>query len=143
MKDQTSKLIEGIQTEQMARELMDERKSKELKLSENNIQIEMNVEKQNRRESEAKITKMIDERLYSLKLDLAKEKKISEEAEDRYYKTYGEQINRLSEEIEMENRLREENSQTLVNKLSQEIGKFHEMLQLERKVMLLQMYMCS
>lgn len=61
-----------------------------MKLSENNIQIEANVEKQNRRESEAKITKMIDERLYGLKLDLAKEKKMREEAEDRYYKTYGE-----------------------------------------------------
>lgn len=64
----------------------------------------MNVEKQNRRESEAKITKMIDERLYSLKLDLAKEKKMREEAEDRYHKTFGEQINRLNEEIEIENR---------------------------------------
>jgi len=50
----------------------------------------LNVEKQNRRETETKINKMIDERLYSLKLDLAKEKKQREEAEDRYYKTYGE-----------------------------------------------------
>ena len=74
----------------MSRELLDERKSKELKLSENNIQIQLNVERQNRRESEAKITKMIDERLYSLKLDLAKEKKMREEGEERYYRTYGE-----------------------------------------------------
>lgn len=61
-----------------------------MKLSDNNIQIEINVERQNRRESETKIVKMIDERLYGLKLDLAKEKKVREEAEDRYYKTYGE-----------------------------------------------------
>lgn len=94
----------------MSRDLLDERKSKEVKLCENNIQIELNVERQNRRESEAKITKMIDERLYGLKLDLAKEKKIREEAEDRYYRTFGEQINRLSDEIELENKLREENS---------------------------------
>ena len=74
----------------MSREMLDERKTKELKVCENNIQIELNVEKQNRRETEAKITKMIDERLYGLKLDLAKEKKMREEAEDRYYRTYGE-----------------------------------------------------
>ena len=61
-----------------------------MKLSDNNIQIEINVERQNRRESETKIVKMIDERLYGLKLDLAKEKKVREEADDRYYKTYGE-----------------------------------------------------
>ncbi len=74
----------------MSRELLDERKQKEIKLSENNIQIELQVERQNRRETEAKITKMIDERLYGLKLDLAKEKKMREESEDRYYRTYGE-----------------------------------------------------
>jgi hypothetical protein len=94
----------------MSRDLLDERKSKELKLSENNIQIELNVERQNKRETEAKITKMIDERLYSLKLDLAKEKKMREEGEERYYRTYGEQINRLQEEIELENKIREENN---------------------------------
>lgn len=66
------------------RESIDERKSKELKLCENNISIELNIEKQNRRETEAKIQKMLDERLYSLKLDLAKEKKMTDEAEERY-----------------------------------------------------------
>ena len=75
---------DGIQAEQLAREILDERKAKELKLCENNITIELNVEKQNRRESETKITKMIDERLYNLKLDLSKERKIREESEDRY-----------------------------------------------------------
>lgn len=79
----------------MARELLDERKTKEMKLSDNNIQIDLNVERQNRRESETKIFKMLDERLYSLKLDLAKEKKLREESEDRYYKTFGDQISRL------------------------------------------------
>jgi hypothetical protein len=37
--------VEGISNEQMSREMLDERKSKELKVCENNIQIELNVEK--------------------------------------------------------------------------------------------------
>ena len=84
MKEQISKLNEGGSSEQLVRESIDERKSKELKLCENNISIELNIEKQNRRETEAKIQKMLDERLYSLKLDLAKEKKMTDEAEERY-----------------------------------------------------------
>ena len=84
MKEQISKLNEGISSEQLVRESIDERKAKELKLCENNISIELNVEKQNRRETDAKIQKMLDERLYSLKLDLAKEKKMTDEAEERY-----------------------------------------------------------
>ena len=89
---------------------MDERKGKEIKLAENNINIELNVEKQNRTESEAKITKMIDERLFGLKLDLAKEKKVREEAHERHVSIFGEQIGRLAEEIDVENRLREDNN---------------------------------
>ena len=40
--------------------------------------------------TEGKVTKMMDERLFGLKLDLAKEKKMREEAEDRHYKNFGE-----------------------------------------------------
>ena len=90
MKDQISKLNEGISSEQLVRESIDERKAKELKLCENNISIELNIERQNRRETDAKIQKMLDERLYSLKLDLAKEKKMTEDAEERYQRAYGE-----------------------------------------------------
>lgn len=75
-----SALVEGVSNEQMARELMiDEKKSKEMKLVENNIQIELNIEKQHRREGEAKLSKVLDERLYTIRLDLAKEKKLREE----------------------------------------------------------------
>ena len=84
MKEQISKLNEGISSEQLVRESIDERKAKELKLCENNISIELNVEKQNRRETDAKIQKMLDERLYSLKLDLAKDTKMTDEAVERY-----------------------------------------------------------
>ena len=79
----------------MTRELLDERKLKEIKLSENNINIEMNVERQNRREGENKVAKLIDEKVFGLKMDLAKEKKMREEAEERHYRTFGEQIARL------------------------------------------------
>ena len=74
-----NKLVETIQNETMSRDIMDEKKTKEIKLTENNLQIELNIEKQHRRETEAKISKIVDERLYTIRLDLAKEKKIREE----------------------------------------------------------------
>ena len=45
IKDSISKLVEGLQGEQATRDLVDERKTKEIKLTENNLQIELNVEK--------------------------------------------------------------------------------------------------
>ena len=79
VKENINKLVETIQNETMARDIVDEKKTKEIKLCENNLQIELNIEKQHRRETEAKISKIVDERLYTIRLDLAKEKKIREE----------------------------------------------------------------
>merc|ERR1711881_778648 len=75
LKDQITKLQEGLATERIAREILDERKAKELKLVENNVQLDLNVEKQNRKDNETKIQKHIDEKVFALRLDLAKEKK--------------------------------------------------------------------
>lgn len=63
-----------------------------MKLVENNILMEISVEKQNWRESENKVTKLIDEKLFNLKLDLAKEKKLREEGEEKYATNVSEQI---------------------------------------------------
>ena len=52
LKDQITKLQEGLATERIAREILDERKQKEAKLVENNIQLDLNVEKQTRKEAE-------------------------------------------------------------------------------------------
>ena len=49
----------------------------------------MNGEKASRKENEAKVGKVIDEKLYNLRLELAKEKKQREECEERYEETFG------------------------------------------------------
>jgi len=38
-------MVEGVQGEQLARDLLDEKKGKEIKLVENNMNIELNIEK--------------------------------------------------------------------------------------------------
>ena len=50
-----------------------------MKLAENNIMIDLNIERQHRREAEAKLSKAMEERLYTIRLDLAKEKKVRED----------------------------------------------------------------
>merc|ERR1712000_646978 len=102
LKDQITKLQEGLATERIAREILDERKSKELKLVENNVALDMNVEKQNRKDNENKLVKQIDEKLFALRIDLAKEKKIREEVMDRHAKELAEQIARLSDAVDAE-----------------------------------------
>jgi hypothetical protein len=102
LKDSLTKVVDTVQSEQLARDLLDEKKTKEFKLAENNIMIDLNIEKQLRRESEAKMSKLLDERLYTIRLDLAKEKKIREDTQEHNYSQFGESIRALQEEIEQQ-----------------------------------------
>ncbi len=57
------------------------------------MQFELNADKQSRKENEVRTGKIIDEKLYSLRLELAKEKKAREECNDRHENTFGAHIN--------------------------------------------------
>ena len=92
------------------------------------MHFELNADRQSRKENEVKTGKIIDEKLYSLRLELAKEKKAREECNNRYDGTFGAQIDQISLAILEENKQREDSSQILVNVLSEEISKFHEQL---------------
>ncbi len=50
LKDQVSKLHDALSNERTARELLDERKTKELKLLESSVTLDLNVERQGRKD---------------------------------------------------------------------------------------------
>ena len=74
----------GLESERMALDVLGERRTKELKLLENNLKIDISTAKLQRRESEQQIAKAADEKMFALKLELAKEKKVREEEEEKY-----------------------------------------------------------
>jgi len=55
----------------------------------------LNNDRQGRKENEVKTGKIIDEKLYSLRLELAKEKKAREECNDRHDNTFGAHIDQI------------------------------------------------
>ena len=73
---------------------------------ESSLSLDLNVEKQARKDAEAKLTKQIDEKCFAIRLDLAKEKKLREEAEERIAKEMADEIGRLHENLESEKRIR-------------------------------------
>ena len=106
LKDQIGKLQEGMATEIIAREILDERKTKEIKLVENNIALELNVEKQSRKEIEQRITKKVEEKIYSLRVDVAKEQKANDELLERQTSEISDQIQTIQNDLENERRTR-------------------------------------
>ena len=73
---------------------------------ENNIALELNVEKQNRKDMEAKITKKVDDKIYSLRIEVAKEQKQADELLERQSREINENISGLQNEIDQERRSR-------------------------------------
>lgn len=73
---------------------------------ENKILLELNKEKQYRKENDAYMMKQIDEKIYNLRIELTKEKKTREEDEERISMHINQQYNALREDIENEKRRR-------------------------------------
>ena len=69
--------------------VLHDRRQTDIKQSETRLHIELNADRQSRKETEVKTGKIIDEKLYSLRLELAKEKKAREECNNRCDNTYG------------------------------------------------------
>jgi hypothetical protein len=134
LKDQLSRVAEGLAQERHMREAMDERKAKELKLVENNLRIDLNLLKQARKDTEGKVTKGLDDRLYSIKVDLLKEKKLREEFESAQEQQLEETLERLLSFSEDETVAREESCSRLEAVLTEETGKFEEEIDLEASV---------
>merc|ERR1712205_29761 len=58
--EQITKLQEGLAAERLSREVMDERKTKEIKSVESSISLDLTVEKRARKDLESKIMKQVD-----------------------------------------------------------------------------------
>ena len=69
--------------------VLHDRRQTEIKQSETRLHFELNADRQSRKENEAKTSKVIDEKLYNLRLELAKEKRAREECNIRYESTFG------------------------------------------------------
>jgi hypothetical protein len=87
---------------------MDERKTKELKLIENKIRMEIAQQTQQRKENEDLINSVLDEKIYGIRLELTKEKKVREEMEEELNHQITENIAKLNEVVDNEVINREE-----------------------------------
>lgn len=133
LKDQISKLGETMSSERLARELLDEKKTKELKLVENNLLIDLNILKQSRKEHEGKVVKSLDEKLYGLRLELAKEKKFREEVAETQSQCIEDNLSKLTNFVENEAVTREESCARLNQHVQEEILKIEDSVHIERK----------
>merc|ERR1719169_306694 len=73
MADQLRQWGESLQTERIAREMLSERKTKEAKLLESQVKMDLTVLQQARRDEELRKSQEIDERIDQMRVELRKE----------------------------------------------------------------------
>jgi len=104
------KIQEGIATEVIAREILEERKEKELQLVENNIALELNVAKQERKETAQEALRKVDEKIQAVKLDVITEERERIEEIERQHRIISDQVVSFEKELNEEKRIRYKNS---------------------------------
>ena len=95
MSDQLRRLQMQALSQQDQTTVKQERRHTDIKQAETRIHLELNADKQHRKENEVKTGKIIDEKLYNLRLELTREKKAREECNERHSNTFGAQISRI------------------------------------------------
>jgi len=130
--EQITKLQEELAAERLSREVMDERKTKEIKSVESSISLDLTVEKRARKDLESKIMKQVDETCFALRLDLAREKKLREEAEERHEKEVADEIIRIADAIDQERKNRLDGEEAILRKLNDEVAALTEQITQEQ-----------
>jgi len=108
VKEQIVKIQEGIATEVIAREILEERKEKELQLVENNIALELNVERQEIKETAQEALRKVDEKIQAVRLDVITEERERIEEIERQHRIISDQVINFEKELDEEKRLRSE-----------------------------------
>merc|ERR1711865_375767 len=134
IRNQIVKLQEGMNNERMAREMLEERKAKEFKLIENSILLDLNVEKQHRKDAEQLLIKNIDEKCFGLRLALAKEKKKREDSEEFHGKLVSKKMSTIHQALNADVMERTSEGECLNKRLSHGVARLRQELTLERKV---------
>lgn len=133
-KEQLVKLQEQVTRERESREIFEERKSKEVKLLENNLTIDLNIEKQNGKDAFTRLNKAVEEKLFEVKIELGKEKNIREETEDKQIQEFTKEITLLQEAVENETQSREIGYDKLLKKIKEELGRMFENVEIQGKI---------
>lgn len=132
--EQTQRLVEGLQSMAVSREILDERKTKELRMIENSLALDLNVVRQARKDAEAKCDKVMENHVGEMQNDLHQVRTMRERSFEEYDKEVADEVQRLKNELEGEKTRRDSRSQEIESHLESELGKVREAVSQEQKI---------
>uniref|UniRef100_A0A0G4FPS7 Uncharacterized protein n=1 Tax=Chromera velia CCMP2878 TaxID=1169474 RepID=A0A0G4FPS7_9ALVE len=132
--EQIGKLIEGVETERLGREILEERRAKEVKLLESSFQLDLNGIRSARRDGEAELDRAMNEFAHGVREEVGREAAARGEALEDHLSTVGGEVRRLFEAVENEKESRIEKGGKLEEAIEDELSKVRESLDEERRI---------
>lgn len=133
LKDLLVKLQEDVGVHRYEAERVDDRRSKEAKLVANNLSIDLNLDKQAKKEIEAKLVKLVDERILSVKLEVASERQIRENSGSQRLQSLADRLSSIETAVEQERNSREAAYDRITVQWSTHVSAFYQALDEEER----------
>lgn len=133
--DQMQKLLEGLEAMRVAGEIHDERKAKELRLLESSVTLDLNAARQARRDMEARVEQLGDQRMADLREEGLRQlvPRNGGERTDHLQKI-GEEVSRFTVHVEEQRSSRVKYGERILDSLSEEFAKVQEAILAEQKL---------
>jgi hypothetical protein len=128
IKECMSRISDGVRTESTEREISDDRRGKELKIIESTLTLDLNLERANRKETEVRIMKELDERCIrlSMEMDMCRDVKGGDIGPQEF--------SRIRQELEVERKQRQEFEDDMLSRIDTEAKTLHELILTERRL---------
>ncbi|CAG9334362.1 unnamed protein product [Blepharisma stoltei] len=134
IKEAVIKYQEELNNEVKLLDEIDTNKSKDIRLIENNFNIDINIEKQGYKESITKLGNTEDEKFFEVKLEVARSKKSREDADESIMTEFAQSIAKINNLVEEESNLREEGYNKLLQNIADDIAKYYKAVEQQTKI---------
>jgi len=118
----------------ISRELLEERKIKEMSLVESNLALDLKNEKQQAKEVERKTLAKVEQSIQSVRVTFNEEQRKMNDLREEQTQLITEQINGLQGAVKDEQNQREQAQNNIIRNISARIDKFSETFATEKKV---------
>jgi len=132
-KDAFNTMLEMLATENVNREIMDERRAKELSLLESTISQDIRNETEAVQEFNIKLSSETENRFLVLRQQLTKNTRLREEIEQRHAREVAEEVARIQDKIDKERHTSEENRKKIATNIDEETAKVAALVTQESK----------
>jgi len=127
-------LEENLAAEIISRELLEERKEKELCLVEHNLALELKNNKQEEKETERRILTRVEEKIQTVRIGFCEEQQKLEELRTEQTEIIAEQINGLHENVKAAKTVREQAQSSIIKAVTEKLDDIRQSVEAERKV---------